>query len=161
MRRGIEKPQFVIFNNKICGIHISADFCAEHEWGIDGIKEKFGIAKAQKGLSVKQFKITKVPKISLIQDGKKTYLFASKYDFNANYVPSDLNFIRDGLAGAWDDSSFGIATDNQDHAKFLIRLKKEIEDCNVVIFLSKLPILPKFSNAGLAILIHSEIPDNL
>lgn len=160
MRRGMGSPKFIFNNEKMVGIHIPADFCAEHEWGIKGIYERFGIAKPQKGLSLKQFKITKVPSISLVREGKNTYLFTNKYEFNAVQIPSDLNFIRDGLCGAWDSESFGISTDSKDHAERLVSLKKEIDDCNIAIYLSygKNEGNP-FANAGLTILICSEIPD--
>lgn len=137
MRRGIGNPQFVYSGDKAIGIHIPANFCAEHEWGIEELKKKFGITNG---------KSTLVPKIVLVHDRNMTYLFICKY--MDNKIPSELNPIRDGLSGAWDDSSFGIGTDRKDYGEFLVKLKEEIDNCNVKIFLGK---SKGISNAGLVI----------
>ena len=44
MRKGYDQQVWVGENNQFIGFGLGADFCAEHEWGIRGLKRCFGIA---------------------------------------------------------------------------------------------------------------------
>jgi len=41
MRRGYDSEFLTSDNGEIVGINFGADHCAEHEWGIKGIKQSF------------------------------------------------------------------------------------------------------------------------
>lgn len=43
MRRGYKSELIKDDNGQLLGINLGADYCAEHEWGIDGIKTSFGM----------------------------------------------------------------------------------------------------------------------
>lgn len=43
MRRGYKSELIKDDNDQLLGINLGADYCAEHEWGIDGIKNSFGV----------------------------------------------------------------------------------------------------------------------
>jgi hypothetical protein len=43
MRRGYDSELIKDEQGNLLGINLGADYCAEHEWGIDGIKNHFGI----------------------------------------------------------------------------------------------------------------------
>lgn len=52
-------PGVILDNGTLVGVYLSADATSEHEWGIDGIRAKFGIDKNQPGILSR--KVTKVP----------------------------------------------------------------------------------------------------
>lgn len=142
---------------KVVGIHLPADFCAEHEWGIKDLRERFGIQKLNNDKDCLKQKSTKVPSVSLVHQGQKTYLFTNKYEFESDRIPYGLEHqqFENGLVGAWDGDSFGIGTNRKEYGEFLVKMKKEIDNCNIDIFLGK----PKgIKNAGLLIYIFSETP---
>jgi hypothetical protein len=43
MRRGYNSELIKDDNGKLIGVNLGADYCAEHEWGIDSIKNAFGV----------------------------------------------------------------------------------------------------------------------
>lgn len=43
MRRGYDSELIKDDNGNLLGFNLGADYCAEHEWGIDGVKKHFGI----------------------------------------------------------------------------------------------------------------------
>ena len=43
MRRGYNSEIIKDENGKLLGVNLGADYCAEHEWGIDNIKNAFGV----------------------------------------------------------------------------------------------------------------------
>jgi hypothetical protein len=45
MRRAFNNPDFLYHDNKLVGVNLGFDFCAEHEWGVKGIREKLGIGE--------------------------------------------------------------------------------------------------------------------
>lgn len=50
MRKAYNDYGTIVIDNKFIGISLGYDFCAEHEWGIDGIKSRFAIPKLTKKL---------------------------------------------------------------------------------------------------------------
>lgn len=44
MRRGYNSELIKDDNGKLIGVNLGSDFCAEHEWGIDSIKNAFGVS---------------------------------------------------------------------------------------------------------------------
>jgi hypothetical protein len=48
MRRACNDFSILKDETKFYGISLGYDYCAEHEWGIDGIRRKLGIDKEYK-----------------------------------------------------------------------------------------------------------------
>jgi hypothetical protein len=131
-----EKP------NEFIGFCLGADYCAEHEWGIRGIKHAFSIPS--EGMGVTKRTITTLPPIGIPEKptyGHVLHYFSTgKGKLAKHYLVYDsdhsiLNtiekkehyelhlfksFRKDDkedridyhLAGAWDEKSFGILIDD-------------------------------------------------
>jgi hypothetical protein len=61
--REARNPLIITVGEKLVGLNLGADFCAEHEWGIKGIRRQFGInyelTKRNKG--VDRHLVTEIP----------------------------------------------------------------------------------------------------
>lgn len=176
--RHAHDSQILINNNQFIGICLGSDQCAEHEWGIKDIRTAFGIS-SNNGYGLSRRIITKIPNTDLNNDyntllrctkGKKHYLiFGSSFalrrysDKNSfpelnipNYIkPSDDIVYH--MSCAWDDGSFGIATDNT-LSHHLDELYQAFLNKDVSIFLGG---GGPFKNAGLSICIASRLPKNV
>lgn len=71
MREAYSDKGFIVTpDGKICGINLGYDFCAEHEWGIKGLRSAFGVGKAAE-LGVDARKATTCPEnLCFIDKGK-------------------------------------------------------------------------------------------
>ena len=141
---------------KLCGANFGYDFCAEHEAGIQGIRESFGI-KTYTGNgainSIKKFlgalkpilglearKITKSPpELQFFYKGDFCCVYYSTAKMSTTVFEDGIKSLawemakpggRD-LVGYWGDNSFMLVTTN--HA-FLQELKKAFVDLNIAIF---------------------------
>ena len=161
MRKCGKTPCFLIENNNFFGIHLPADFTAEHEWGIVDMKKCFGIPNPEitcEPFGLVRRKATKVPdNISFIEDEKNVYFFMDRYKFQAGRIPTDLTYFRDGIGGAWDGNGFGVVVpkENQKYCARILEIKQAIENCDVAVFLGGGGV---FENSGLNVAISSRIP---
>jgi hypothetical protein len=176
MRRGNNPDIITLDDGTFVGFDLSADYCAEHEWGLK-LKDAFGIKDT--GLGVKRRQISKVPTPK--KESDNTWFSPRCLDFfqrrgykKESYLvfdyPDSINHLKDGkglshefdlskynkteVAGAWDDSSFGVAT-----TKYHDEIKKLYDS-----FLKKDIVIGLFGggvfkNAGLKLLIASLIPE--
>lgn len=119
MQPGNEPKLLIDADGRTVGVSLSADAKSEHEWGIDGIRSRFGIDKTLPGLRSK--KITKVPaNLRWVDwdDGTCGFGVFSAYEAPSTAkVPYGLDYFRGGIAkpknvgqiaGAWDEQSFGV-----------------------------------------------------
>lgn len=160
MRYGND-AEFMKIDNKVVGIDLGSDFCAEHEWGIKGITFDFMVDKTKIGIDGRM--ITTVPKNLIYQDIKynnlncKLLMLSPYYymeiteDFLSYWV---YKLEENGMATAWDEKSFAILVTDE--------YKSELEelynaflklDIAVGIAPSKL-----FKNGGLKFCIKSRLP---
>ena len=88
------------------GIALGYDYCAEHEWGIDDLKRRFGMPEGgRKNMGVKSRAITKnIPNLIFKKETYKKQKFAllytgynyGTYEESVNNVPYDLkNYKKD------------------------------------------------------------------
>ena len=156
-------------SGEFIGVNLSSDFCAEHEWGIDrikealgipskrdivkeGIKEKFGI----KGRTVTIFD----EKMFFFEKGEKyicltfePYVYREKLGWKNRALESHPK----KLATAWNDSSFGVVVDNQ-YQEFLVELYEAFKRKDIAIWLGGGVV---FENPGLILVIASKIPKDI
>lgn len=110
---------FFMFDERrqVVGVCLSHNFASEHERGIAGIRDQFGIDKELPGILSK--KISKVsPLLHWVDwnDGTSGFYIALRFEtVSPAKVPTDLMCFRheptlDGgqIAAAWDDRRFGI-----------------------------------------------------
>lgn len=135
-------------------LYLSADFCAEHEWGIKGIQEEFGIKEPKDRTRLAGWMASLVPDFAYEEKDKKAALI---------YVPYDLPGSALGCAkrmgmsthvrpidGAWSHRDFGVVVEGEDNVAKLRRIRDAIEEKRVAIFLGG-PSENPFSRMGLSI----------
>jgi hypothetical protein len=149
-------------DGRACGALLGFDFCAEHEWGIKGIQEQFGIPEKTHALGVNRRRVRQVPKSLLwakrgIREGillPDRFTAAYEKDVQSFYWRIlHLSKAR-RLKAAWDENSFIITSDQ----KADIRLLREVydairkKDAAVGIFS---PHRNPFGGAGLGLVVVS------
>lgn len=106
MRKACSDYGIIVIDGKFIGISLGYDFAAEHEWGIDNIKTRFGMPElTKKTLGITARSITK--NIDTLIFKKQTYkkqkfaLLYTGYEYRTledskKYVPRDLeNYKQD------------------------------------------------------------------
>jgi hypothetical protein len=106
MERG-SKSTLLENDNGVYGICLGSDFTADHEWGIDRIKTRFGVDSSKTGIAGRQ--ITRGGDwIQVATDKHGAYLFIGLAEDKVEYVRRSLKvFKSDKLVGAWSSSQFG------------------------------------------------------
>jgi hypothetical protein len=174
MRRGYDSEFLIDENGVLLGINLGADFTSEHEWGIKGIKDVFGLKDEQANffgikkplygverrkinnkvdLLFKEVIVNKEKCMVLILDRwSKQYAEESK---DNKWIPNDLNIYRDEkMACAWDERSFGIMV-KEDYFKELTEIYNAFMNLDIVIGISP---SHAFKNGGLIFTIASRLP---
>ena len=171
MKRG-NTPEILKENGTFYGFNLSSDFVSEHEWGIDAIKNIFGIDqpsdKTSPLLGADKRTISKFPeKYMHFQEfkikNKKYWALICTRQYNINNA-LDVNALRscsiypcfeeEHIFSAWDEYGFAILVDKEYGAE-LKKLFEEFKKCDVMITIGKGHV---FSNGGLLILIRSALP---
>ena len=181
MRKCGKQPEFLDKKGKLLGICLPADYCAEHEWGIEKLKECFGIPtfeKDQGPVGLEDRKATKVPnkeraqysyedllyqensKVAALTVGFHIYRFKPEDEKKTllECIPSELKArpeLDECLNGAWDEGSFGILAKGKKNIENLRKLRDAIEAQNVAIFLGGGGV---FENPGLVIALYDVFP---
>lgn len=167
--------ELLYYGDVFAGVNLGADYCTEHECGINDINIAFGI-KAD-AIGIDRYTITNAPKES------KAYVFTpilttTKFSdrkmkwiglyFNTEhyqksdskikeYLPKPYKYTEDEICAAWDSKSFGIVVHNS--KKWIIEeLMNAIENKDLTIGVG--PSGP-FQNGGLKLLIASRIPQEV
>lgn len=140
------------------GISMSADYCAEHEWGIKRLKRSLGLPEVPQSFADNC--LTK-PFMLRQSDSADEQLFIttdmSEYvDLNrlARYWDSEgLDF-----ASAWDEANFFARAVSKEGDAILSEIADAFERGDIAIFLGSGGV---FKNAGLVVAIASKVPQNL
>lgn len=154
--------------DKLIGINLGADYCAEHEWGIKGLRQSFGMKDSGYGLEKRT--ATLVPQarnwktmqnvlgVQLLETKKETILIVGVGDeVEAKNVGQYLELGRydDRLVTSWDEKSFGINAQKKEDRQAVIALYNAILRKDIAIWTGGGGV---FQNAGLVIAIASAIP---
>ena len=181
MREGMGNDGFVINDVEECaGLHLRADYCAEHEWGIKPMRKRFGVDTEQMGIEKRR--ISNSGNVYLVEFTKKK----EKCAFLTNYLTDESNTFgrtqgtwndleqyineyrwfnlerneqNEGVAGAWDESDFVMVVKGQENIKLLKEVYEAFQTNDIAIFLGGGH--GPFSNAGLSISIISQLPAEL
>lgn len=163
MRHALDTAWLHSKDNKFLGINLGADFCAEHEWGIKGLKSKFGITEDISVYGIDKRKIDKVPDdLYFLEEEKKSILITKDFWRGKPEVLTIEELknseLRDAeLSAAWDENSFGIYVNKKQNQKYLERIYKAFQNKDIAIWLGGRGI---FANNGLCFGILSEIKNH-
>jgi hypothetical protein len=154
---------------KLIGINLGADFVSEHEWGIKGIRQLFGMKETGHGLAKRTATKTPVARdwktmqmvngARLIETKKETILVVGE-----GQIPEDIKDVHrcfnlgrydDKLVTAWDDKSFGINAEKKEECEAVRALHAAILNNDVAIWVGGAGV---FQNGGLIVCIASAIP---
>jgi hypothetical protein len=153
------------FGGGVLGVALGFDFCAEHEWGIRKMLDRFGVTNHPRALGVKKRRITGLPSgFTFAKVGKRQGILLPT-DFSARYdktkyalVPYWWNQLHlrgyKGFHAAWDEESFCVTSDDKADKKALLGIYGAFLERDVAITL--LAGTP-FHNRGLAFIIASRI----
>ncbi len=173
MRKGTSKSGILTHEGVFFGVCLGADFCAEHEHGIDDLRQSFGVNKDSKELGVKRLQITKMPddKMTLFSKGDSTYLLCSqsvawakdveKFRADFHRHPHELSIYSSekypcNMAGAWSSRDFGIHIKGKEGKALLNELFEAFKKNDVAFGWTS--AMPAFDNAGLCLFIVSKFP---
>jgi hypothetical protein len=167
----------------LLGVNLGADYCAEHEWGIDNIAEAFGftqstekpfrpssalIGKPKPLFGIKKRLIHTLPEniaLSKFKIGNRNVKFLVFGYNDWSGVPSDKKSLRpemqylpkDGFKAGWSDGDFGILVDKQ-HFEEIDELWAAFLRNDIIVGLFG---GGPFKNAGLKFIIASRFPKEL
>lgn len=167
MRRG-HNSSWLTHNDTIIGVNLGADFTAEHEWGIDGIKKRLGIdSTGEPGIERRRAKRICSDSVGLKEDGDRLSLVVT-WGYQEYWSQRDLDgkdcrcaewAFREGdtLVCCWSGDSLIVRTNDDKGKTFLRDLHAALLSGGVAVWLgsSRLPIL----NAGLCLAIVDRVPE--
>jgi hypothetical protein len=162
---------------RVIAINLGSDFCAEHEWGIGGIKGSFGISDKPERrdhggdlVGADVCTVTKVPdelKFFKDLDGYAYLLFTDSFHYTEEEDLTAANFndmleVRgdEELSTAWSNGSFGIRMKNDAlgiGTTVLGQIYDAFTRCDVMIFLGG---GQGIGNSGLILAIRSRVPED-
>ncbi|MFA5559549.1 MAG: hypothetical protein WDA59_08910 [Methanofastidiosum sp.] len=167
MRRGYDSEILTDEQGEFVGINLGADFTSEHEWGIKGIRNEFGVDTTKLGIEKRV--VRKVPETLMfveLTDGScvlimDRYLY---YGSNKKDIPkvilksSELSFSpyrdQNTLVCAWDERSFGIRV-KKEYEEQIKAMYNAFLEKDIAIWVGGGGV---FQNGGLVIAIKSKIP---
>ena len=173
-------PQFVVENGRRVGFYFGNGSCAEHEYGIERLTEKFGVNNSKAGCEgfmiskgfenvlFATFEIDGVKRACLINTDKA--MFVPRFDNEAvrNFVESHdcFNFgfykyhgmgIPDVLA-AWSSEDFGICVAGEDNIKALAELYYAFYNNDIMMFIGAMDD-NQYSENSLMFAINSKLSE--
>ena len=149
-------------NNELIGVSLGYDFCAEHEWGIKGIKSNFGIT-SEKKIGIDARSITKgsvifkeKDNLGLIRTGDSWFAKYHNLDERSfdECVPHDLKYLDKDkdVYTAWCEDDFCVIGPVDD----IREIAKAFEKKNICF--ATINDMPAFGGTSLCILIKDRVP---
>jgi hypothetical protein len=148
-------------NNELIGVSLGYDYCAEHEWGIKGIKREFGFDNAKIGIEGRS--ITKggvlykeKGNLALIRNSDNFQITYNKLD-EKNFdecLPRDLQHLREDkeIHTAWAEDNFCVVGP----VDVIKQLKEAFDNKNICF--ATINSMPAFGGTSLCILIKDRVP---
>lgn len=174
MRKAYHKAGFIEDSGKVIGISLGYDYCAEHEIGINHIKEALGIGtntKAAKKDPWVRHQVTKFPDANVITSFSKSEAALcfieserqAKYitEYQPDYIKKNTALSLYGnekLATAWDHASFGIHVKGKENVEKLKVIYEAFQRCDIA---QGVKNDGPFGGSGLVFIIESEIQEEL
>lgn len=155
--------KFIMHEGVFIGIDLGADFCAEHEWGIAGIRNSLGIPSdctAPELHGIKGRTITRFDERMFFFKKNKTHACLT---FEGNSFGGELRGWKcreldndpKELATAWSERDFGIVVEKS-YAPYLEELYEAFKRHDIAIGIGG--VTNPFQNGGLSIIIASRFP---
>jgi hypothetical protein len=120
MRRGRNGNLYLSEDGEFLGINLGADYCAEHEWGLEGLATDFGLDKTAPP-GVARHQIRRIP-----TERYRTFAYRPKekyvgYVFPEGEISREVAQLYEDeeFAGAWSGSDFGIRFKDKKYAQLL------------------------------------------
>lgn len=167
MRRATNDTQFLYVDDMLAGINLGWDFCAEHEWGINGIKQAFGITDNPKVFGIARRTITTVPNFLVFTEvpgPKRTKHHVLVCDRWLAEHPEHLKDNHElaiwddkGIAAAWYEGAFGVKV-TAEHQDTLADVFAAFQRKDIAIYVGA---RGPFSNGGLKLVIVSRLPQEV
>ena len=143
-------------DEKVIGVCLSADFCAEHEHGIDRLKDSFQCDGKKPGLYGCKVKKDSSKSGSITIDGIAWHYVASEEIAEKSYVAKWPTIVDEelkvNLKVGWDQQGFAVLSDDKALIDIFVDAFKR-KDVTLSVGASK-----AFKNGGLFILVYSKIP---
>lgn len=175
MRQGNGKDGFLFGdNNELQGFQLTADFCAEHEWGIKNLNSKLGVDPYSNVLGVDRYLISKTDSISFMTFKKnkvpmailtsKTFFdsddkkdrtkelmsMVAPYRYDPSYHTKDPDFQT--CAGAWDERDFLFLVSGKENVERLFKIHQAFHNKDITVSIGG---IGAFSNGCLFFCIRS------
>lgn len=174
MRTG-NKPMWLQKDNRFYGVSLGSDYCAEHEWGIKGLRETFPDNSAEtiglEGRRIAEFN----PDdwfLKKSSDEDSAILLFGRYWYRKNrdemtfkehlgylthsLTPSLAEHNEDKIAAAWDEKEFGLLVKGKNNIKKLEQILEAAQTLDLACWLGGGGV---FQNAGLILGIISKTPN--
>lgn len=166
MREG-RNNGLLILEGELVGINLGADYCAEHEWGIKGIKSKLGIDSSKLGLEQRKMSrqssdLHWLEKFQLNKNDKKDKSRWSGIYFQHIYN-GDEPYIRASAYGndfltLWCEDGFCALSSDPTKIEQLKTVHDAFSNNDIAIWLGG---GGPFQNAGLCVAIASKLPKEI
>jgi len=166
MQRGYKTEALKNKNGKFCGFSLGSGACAEHEWGIDGIKRAFNISSDKGIFGINRRRARTFPSseyFNLLKEKKHWTLVYSRYSgWNNSQELESYSFrgspSKEQLYSAWSGEDFAIrvysdAPNSKENQKNLELLYDAFITGDAAIWLGGGGV---FESAGLVLAIISE-----
>jgi len=169
-----QKPDVLSAGEKFVAFNLSADYCAEHEYGISGIEGAFGCGD-EKIIGAERYRITKFPsKLCVLQekivkkDNIAVLIYSHYPEYRQEYLVDTIikhhgEMIPDkydrnpNLKTAWTSKMFCVVVKN--NFKMLANLHELYESMQKLDCMIWLGGGHVFQNSGLCLGIYSRIPE--
>lgn len=168
MRRARDNGLLKDENGQLIGINLGADFCSEHEWGIKGLREMFGMKDTGYGIDKRIMRkvpegsewnsIAARPWVKLIEKRNKLTLLVGQYCTQDSQDLKHLelsDYKKESLSTSWDEKSFGIEAYSKEDILAVKEIWNAISNNDLAIWLGGGGV---FQNAGLVLAIASRLP---
>lgn len=167
MRRAYNNVHLIKEDNTFYGVSLGYDFCAEHEWGTEKMKNKFGIEQTKMGVDGRSITNGDVMFMNngdiCVITSRKPWFRWEKPKENisiTDLLPYELQNMYNDVECAWDNEDFCIATKNKSLFGYMEDLNDAFKNKNIVISFIKSEI-PAFANSSLSILIKDKLPKSI
>jgi len=176
MRYGNDSPSLCLNENgKLFCCHMPADYCAEHEWGINNLESMLGITKYKKTegpLDITRFQMTNSKDaedfLHFQEEGNDVFLSVNLYKPNFNpedwSPPSiaretlDESVLLCKVSGKWDEKGFALYVEEPEAIDCLKQLRQAILDNDFAVMIGR---GGPFKNGGLNLMIVSQTPEQV
>lgn len=163
MRTGYQS-KVIVDGGKVIAVSLGSDQCAEHEWGIEGLRQDFGCSVDPLVVGLERRKTREAPAhLTWQTDGRKNglrglYCPQRPWRNDAPYPPNFNNFPVGKLCTAWDEKSFAAFSNDKEEIDALLTVYEALQELDGALWLGGGGI---FQNAGLCIGIASRLPSEV